>query len=447
LAIALVLIPVIAAGVAPAEAETPVTGPITQDTTWTAEGGPYVLSGIVTVTREATLTIQAGTVVQGSPDSLLSVEGALSAAGTEEDPIIFTSTSEEQRWSGIRFSAPAGNADPPPGESAISDAQILNADVGVELSHHHARITDSYFEHNSTAVLFDNPDGDVEVRSNILLNNGVALAGKTRLAVYVSANDLWNNGSNLLMSPQDIYDCGPDDGLWDVRGNDILLGPVNMRSGYGDSPGETYTYRPYDVRATIGADSSGSRVIATDNWWGTNDGDEIGPRVVNHSCCPRSPGSVIQWEPFSEGPHTTWEPDGEVLVAYSDTFHGDPRYVVNIEAPDHGECFSPGTARRLVGRIHGALGRPVPPKFALRRMIGDRCSWWSPRHDRFLPGACAEKTGFVPPSKKKDGAFSATVRFGPPLPPGRYAAFLTGKGDAFYAAGRSKIQFRVLPAR
>jgi hypothetical protein len=73
---------------------------ITEDTFWNADS-IYQLSGRVTVTNGATLTIEPGTIIKGKPGSganasaLVIARGAkLIAEGTEDAPIIFTSTAD-----------------------------------------------------------------------------------------------------------------------------------------------------------------------------------------------------------------------------------------------------------------------------------------------------------------------------------------------------------------
>ena len=71
-----------------------VTGEVTGTETWT-NSNYYVLRGAVFVRENATLNIQAGTVVIGEAGSVgtLIVErgGRLNAIGTREQPIVFTS--------------------------------------------------------------------------------------------------------------------------------------------------------------------------------------------------------------------------------------------------------------------------------------------------------------------------------------------------------------------
>ena len=72
-----------------------VTTDITVNTTWTADK-TYKLTGLIYVRNNATLTIQAGTLVKGvytsSGTALIVAKGAkLNAIGTAAAPIVFTS--------------------------------------------------------------------------------------------------------------------------------------------------------------------------------------------------------------------------------------------------------------------------------------------------------------------------------------------------------------------
>lgn len=78
-----------------------VNGNITANTTW-ATGKVYVLSGRITVTTGATLTIQPGVIVKGevgtgaNASALVIARGAkINAVGTATQPIIFTSVADE----------------------------------------------------------------------------------------------------------------------------------------------------------------------------------------------------------------------------------------------------------------------------------------------------------------------------------------------------------------
>ncbi len=71
-----------------AQTSTQVGGSIDSDTTWTKASSPYILTGPVSVNGGTVLTIEGGTTVNLNGNTL-TVEGTLSAKGTEVDKIIF----------------------------------------------------------------------------------------------------------------------------------------------------------------------------------------------------------------------------------------------------------------------------------------------------------------------------------------------------------------------
>ena len=78
-----------------------VRGELTGDLTWTPGGGPYRLSGDVTVAPASTLRIEAGTAILGDAGSRLVVGGRLLLEGTADDPILARSFACESAWFGI----------------------------------------------------------------------------------------------------------------------------------------------------------------------------------------------------------------------------------------------------------------------------------------------------------------------------------------------------------
>lgn len=77
-----------------------VTGAITSDTTWSNDN-IYVLNQKVVVDNGATLTIEPGTIIKGTPGTgslasalIIARDANIIAAGTPSQPIIFTSTSD-----------------------------------------------------------------------------------------------------------------------------------------------------------------------------------------------------------------------------------------------------------------------------------------------------------------------------------------------------------------
>ncbi|MFC7079180.1 hypothetical protein [Halorussus caseinilyticus] len=79
---------------------------ISEDTTWTAAGGPYRIAADVTVEKGTTLRIEPGAVVQSAEDITIAVEGNLTAEGTASEPVTFTTAPQapaEIRWASIEY--------------------------------------------------------------------------------------------------------------------------------------------------------------------------------------------------------------------------------------------------------------------------------------------------------------------------------------------------------
>ena len=76
-----------------AQGATTVSGSISADTVWRAQNGPFEVAGNVEIVNGATLTIEGGVTVYMAPAANLSVtQGALRAQGTQQNPIVITST-------------------------------------------------------------------------------------------------------------------------------------------------------------------------------------------------------------------------------------------------------------------------------------------------------------------------------------------------------------------
>jgi len=187
----------------PARAATPVSGPISVDTTWGVAGSPYLVVGDVTVEDGVTLTIDPGVLVQLDPGRSLIVQGTLDALGTATEP--------------IRFTANASGAPPPSwkriwsqgGFVTLDNATVEHAETGVHIS---ASLTggafpnvirNSLLRHNTRAV--DMAYGQLlTARGNEFLDNenGVSASYPTALRVIGNRFERTANTSIFIYNAQ-----------------------------------------------------------------------------------------------------------------------------------------------------------------------------------------------------------------------------------------------------
>ena len=86
------------------QAQTNVNGVISENTTWTKAGSPYLVKGNILVNSGITLTLEPGIVVKFDDNLGISVNGKIYANGTSTNPILFTSNSSSPKsgdWSSI----------------------------------------------------------------------------------------------------------------------------------------------------------------------------------------------------------------------------------------------------------------------------------------------------------------------------------------------------------
>lgn len=184
---------------------TNVSGPITEDTTWTVVGSPYNLVGNLQVPLNYTLTIMPGVVVDGDrpgPDPYkIEVWGALEAIGTSASNITFNEVKLETKviasgFAGlnIRFAEIKGESSlwvSGAGSLRLEDSRLLNGPQ-IYLSHLE---DDCFIERN----IFFRADGifvDIMDRgAMIYIRNNVFFEQQTDYAIK---NATCENGSQVI---------------------------------------------------------------------------------------------------------------------------------------------------------------------------------------------------------------------------------------------------------
>ena len=175
------------------------------DETWTSDKS-YVLLGNVIIDPGVTLTIQPGTMIKVNAGSWLRVDGTLLADGTEDQPIVFTTNSEDNsKWAGLRFTDNSGeavfdeNGDYASG-SILRHVDLSYAETGVSMLGKVPYIADSQFSHNNTAVnsgTWDTQGGSLYLERNKIDSNSIGIQINGGNA-YIAQNTITNNSGNAI---------------------------------------------------------------------------------------------------------------------------------------------------------------------------------------------------------------------------------------------------------
>ena len=189
----------------------PVSGNITEDTTWTFANSPYVVTGTVQVLEDTTLTIEPGVTVKFNTDTSLKIDGELIAIGTVDNRITFTSNQAFPvggDWNGIKFISTADGSVFNTDTNYVSGSIIKHVKIeyagrsALDVGNITLYIDNSVFE-NITYSAIISPGLNTKITNNIFrgitgadfsCDNGVIM-------VYSDQNYIENNlieNSNLL---------------------------------------------------------------------------------------------------------------------------------------------------------------------------------------------------------------------------------------------------------
>jgi hypothetical protein len=233
-------------------AQTTVNGGIYQNTTWTATGSPYLMTGSMVVFPGVTLTIEPGVEVLVTPDysfntgnlRYLEIRGTLVAIGTEAAPIVFKTTDAsilgQQTWYGINIKGSQG------GNVQLDRFRLHDSFYGIAND-----ITQPGVSYNWTNCQFKNNNYGIQLNADLIYNNclfennGVGQAAQILYGSLTAENCqfinnfcsfTWSNnisvnnclfqgnGNNIVGSPGIITNCqfiDNDFGLAEAYGHTI----------------------------------------------------------------------------------------------------------------------------------------------------------------------------------------------------------------------------------
>ena len=420
--------------VTPARGEAALLGTISEDTTWDADGSPYVLAGVVTVARSARLRVSPGVEVRAQPDAVLVVQGVLRVEGSAAEPVIFRATLPRERWEGIRFVGTAGMSRED-SRSLISYAEVRDARSAVSATYDSPAIRDAVFTRNQRAVDLEMPAASMELQRLQFLRNGVALSGWSASSVTVTASDFYDNRRNLVAGPKRPYDCVPDDGLWAFHGNDIVRGPDD--GWYSD-----------DVVSAAGSYHSHFDIDLRYNHWNTLDGNDVEGRILDAGDVDRSwtdgLRKGIMWDPLSPVPLTPWAPPGPVAQPSNESStHPDAGMWTYITSPRDTACRSADKVTKISGYGFGSFARVAWVDVAVKRLRGESCSWLTSRRASLRQGPCRKPVWLRAEGKRDGPRYNYRLPLARLLPRGRYVVYARSNGEPGMELARNITRFRI----
>jgi hypothetical protein len=175
-------------------------GTIDADTTWAAEDTPLVLTGPVTVQAGATLTVEPGAQVQFLQGAKLLVEGALVAAGTEEQRVTFTSA---VRQADARSAYDGEGLELAPGSDAAASrfehCVVEHQRTGLMVRGIALNISSSIFRHNGRAALrFLDGSKATLAASTVQENEGTGVGAEQASPTLRQCRILKNRGAGVV---------------------------------------------------------------------------------------------------------------------------------------------------------------------------------------------------------------------------------------------------------
>jgi hypothetical protein len=325
---------------------------LTEDVTWRGE---VLITGVVTVAPQATLTISPGTVVRfGRPagpsggGALLLVRGRLAAQGAPERPVLFTSRYAEPvpgDWQGLVL---VGSEK----KNLLENCRLEGADTGLDASFSTVSLINVFFSRCTTGarlhdtVLFvskggvsdctegmvladseadlrdpvfaGNRRGLVADRSSLYLMGGAFTgngseglrAANSRVKISGSAFSANGTGLSLVSSQGSVSGCRIADNdnygiaitssRVKINDNEIVkngTAGLKVDDGMGAAWGNSFAAtRKYDL---FNAGSEDFRAMA--NWWGGVPLSEIGKRIYDRQANSKC-GRVLYFPPLAAKP-------------------------------------------------------------------------------------------------------------------------------------------------
>ncbi len=187
-------------------AQTTITQNITTGTTWDTAGSPYVVDGNISINTGITLTIDPGVVVKFEVDRSLTINGTLSAIGTDLNKIVFTSIKDDTvggdtngnggatapapgDWDFIKFGASSLN-------SQLEEVEYRFSDFGIQILSNSVSLNDGVSAFNNQYAI-DIQSASPTITNFTMENNtvcGILISGGTPV---LTGNTIQNNDCGI----------------------------------------------------------------------------------------------------------------------------------------------------------------------------------------------------------------------------------------------------------
>lgn len=349
----------------PATPGTAAYGTIADNRTWRAADSPVWILGPVTVATNASLQVEPGVAVQVTANWRIDVAGTLAVAGTEAQPVRFTTANPvpaRGQWPGLRFTATSDDD-----RSYLSNAIVEFAVRGVECIDASPRFVGVQSRENSQHGIY------LE-RSSPLIQGGL-----------LEANTLDGLHCVWLSAPQVVRNrirANGSDGieLLGITSSNRNSAPLILLNQIEGNTNLALNANTYFI-------ASNSIIVARSNWWGTHDGTLIPPRIFEQPDNVNAPWvDWGNWLTSPEGPATpgrsvfgpipaplTWSPAdnpisviGPLTVQTGAVLRLDPGVQITFYV----------TNGLIVNGGLTALGHPTNPVvFTSGRAVPDAGSW------------------------------------------------------------------------
>ncbi len=225
------------------DVSTSITSPV-----WTEANSPYIVNGVIEVTKGATLKIEAGTEIKFNPGAKILVNGELQVLGTAENPVVMTASSTSPKagaWGGIEFTDKSVDAKIVDGNyvsGSIIKYAIIKFSNGISCDDASPYIANNQLSLNTTAL---SVFGDNYSAGGLVESASAAKSNSSLVTMYIVNNNISdntigiyigrNNGQNYVVTPGGYSYIGDKKITAYISGNTINSNSAGLQVLNGDN--------------------------------------------------------------------------------------------------------------------------------------------------------------------------------------------------------------------